>query len=130
MNVRPDAILQADEFVDAQKVRLEGACAGPEPPAAPLVNIPLASASGSSHPFAVSTSNEPPKLVRRWESLSTPVQAAIVFPLLAVVFFFLNLVGFNQPVWRSILYGLIESAPFTALVLVASANERRKRSGR
>ena len=78
----------------------------------------------------MSTSNEPPKLVRRWESLSTAVQAAIVFPLLAVVFFLLNLVGFNQPVWRSILYGVIESAPFTALVLVATANERRKRSDR
>jgi len=84
----------------------------------------------SAHPFGVSTSKEPPKLVLRWESLSTPVQAAIVFPVLAVVFFFLNLVGFNQPVWRSILYGLIESAPFTALVLVATANERRKRSRR
>ena len=80
--------------------------------------------------FGVSTSNEPPKLVRRWESLSTPVQAAIVFPVLAVVFFFLNLVGFNQPVWRSIVYGLIESAPFTALVLLATASERRKRGGR
>ena len=36
----------------------------------------------------------------------------------------------GRPVWRSILYGLIESAPFTALVLVATANERRKRSRR
>ena len=80
--------------------------------------------------MGVSTSKEPPKLVRRWESLSTGVQAAIVFPLLAVVFFLLNLLGFNQPVWRSVLYGLIESAPFTALVLVATANERRKRTGR
>ncbi|HKA10748.1 MAG TPA: hypothetical protein VKI99_09790, partial [Candidatus Dormibacteraeota bacterium] len=70
----------------------------------------------------MSSSKEPPKLLRRWESLSAGVQAAIVFPLLAVVFFLLNLLGFNQPVWRSVLYGLIESAPFTALVLVATAN--------
>ena len=83
-----------------------------------------------SHPWDVSSSKEPPKLLRRWESLSAGVQAAIVFPLLAVVFFLLNLLGFNQPVWRSVLYGLIESAPFTALVLVATANERRKRTGR
>jgi hypothetical protein len=46
-----------------------------------------------------------------------------------VVLFLLNLGGFNQPLPRSILYGLIEAVPFTALVLVATANERRKRSG-
>ncbi|HEY4025888.1 MAG TPA: hypothetical protein VGO86_05600 [Candidatus Dormibacteraeota bacterium] len=69
----------------------------------------------------------PPELLRRWESLSTPVQAAIAFPPLAIVLFLLNLSGFNQPLWRSILYGLIESAPVTALILIATANERRKR---
>jgi hypothetical protein len=69
----------------------------------------------------------PPALVRRWESLSTTAQAAIVFPPLAVLLFLVNLGGFNQPVWRSIVYGLIEAAPVTALVLVATANERRKR---
>ncbi len=68
-------------------------------------------------------------LLRRWESLSTAVQAALVFPLLAVVFFALNVGAFSQPAWRSVLYGLIESAPFTALVLIATANERRKRGG-
>ncbi|HKF76483.1 MAG TPA: hypothetical protein VKF59_10110 [Candidatus Dormibacteraeota bacterium] len=69
----------------------------------------------------------PPPLLRRWEALSTGTQAAIVFPVLAVVLFLLNLGGFGQPLWRSILYGLIEALPFTALVLVATANERRKR---
>ena len=69
----------------------------------------------------------PPELLRRWESLSTPAQAAIVFPPLVVLLFLLNLAGFNQPLWRSILYGLIEAAPITALVLVATENERRKR---
>jgi hypothetical protein len=78
----------------------------------------------------VASSPEPPALVRRWESLSTPVQAAIVFPVLAAVLFLLNLGGFNQPLARSIVYGLIEAAPVTALVLVATANEKRKRSGR
>ena len=66
--------------------------------------------------------------MKRWESLSAGVQAAIVYPPLAVVFFILNLAAFNQPAWRSVLYGLIEAAPFTALVLVATASERRKRS--
>lgn len=68
-------------------------------------------------------------ILRRWEALSVPVQAAIVFPPLAAVLFLLNLGGFSQPLARSILYGLIEAAPVTALVLVATANERKKRSG-
>jgi hypothetical protein len=72
---------------------------------------------------------EPPGLLRRWESLSTPVQGAIVFPPLAVLLFLLNVGGFGQPLLRSILYGLIEALPFTALILIATANERRKRSG-
>jgi hypothetical protein len=83
----------------------------------------------------VSNSGEPPpgpppilpSILRRWEALSPPVQAAVVFPPLAVVLFLLNVGGFGQPIARSILYGLIEAAPFTALVLVATANERRKR---
>ena len=77
--------------------------------------------------MGMASSNEPRGLLRRWEALSTAIQAAIVFPLLTVLFFALNLGAFHQPVWRSILYGLIEAAPFTALVLVATANERRKR---
>ena len=69
-------------------------------------------------------------MLRRWESLSPGVQAAIVFPPLAVLLFLVNLGGFGQPLWRSIVYGLIEAAPVTALVLVATANERRKRADR
>ena len=69
-------------------------------------------------------------MLRRWESLSPGVQASIVFPPLAVLLFLVNLGGFGQPLWRSIVYGLIEAAPVTALVLVATANERRKRADR
>jgi hypothetical protein len=68
--------------------------------------------------------------VRRWEALSVPIQAAIAFPPLVVVLLLLNLAGFGQPLVRSIVYGLIEAAPVTALVLVATANERRKRTDR
>ncbi len=71
----------------------------------------------------------PPGLLRRWESLSPFVQGAIVFPPLAALLFLLNLGAFNQPLGRSVLYGLIEALPVTALVLVATANERRKREG-
>jgi hypothetical protein len=68
------------------------------------------------------------RVIQRWEALSTGVQAAIAFPPLAVLLFLVNLGPFGQPLWRSLLYGLIEAAPVTALILVATANERRKRS--
>lgn len=68
-------------------------------------------------------------VIQRWESLGPGVQAAIVFPPLAILLFLLNLGGFDQPLLRSILYGVIEAVPFTALILIATANERRKRSG-
>jgi hypothetical protein len=67
-------------------------------------------------------------ILRRWESLSTPAQGAVAFPVLAIVLFVVNVGPFAQPVWRSILYGLLEALPFTALALVATANERRRRS--
>ena len=77
----------------------------------------------------MSSSQEPRGLLRRWEALSVPVQAAIVFPPLAVLLFLINLGGFNQPLFRSILYGLIEAAPLTALILIATTNERDRRGG-
>jgi hypothetical protein len=71
-----------------------------------------------------------PELLRRWEELPTTVQGGVSFPVFALLLLFMNVAVFNQPVWRSILYGAIEGAPLTALLLVATANERRKgRSG-
>jgi hypothetical protein len=78
---------------------------------------------------AVASREQPPALVRRWEALGAPIQGAIVFPVLAVALFALNLAGFDQPLWRSVLYGLIEAAPFTAIVLIATATERGRRGG-
>jgi hypothetical protein len=68
-----------------------------------------------------------PALLRRWESLPTAVQSGGSFLVFALLLLFINLAVFNQPVWRSVLYGVIEGAPLTALLLVATANERRKR---
>lgn len=70
---------------------------------------------------------EPSTLLRRWESLRPPVQGAITYPPFAAVLFVLNLGLFNQPLVRSVLYGLIEALPLTAFLLIATANERRKR---
>jgi hypothetical protein len=75
----------------------------------------------------VTAPNEPAAPLRRWEALPPVVQALVAFPPLAVLLFVVNLGGFGQPLGRSIVYGLIEAAPVTALILVATANERRKR---
>lgn len=67
-------------------------------------------------------------LLRRWESLPTLTQGAIAFPLFFLLFLLLNWGPWNQPLWRSILYGVIEGLPFTALLLWVTDSERRKRS--
>lgn len=77
----------------------------------------------------VSEPKPAPRLLARWEALSPGVQAAMVFPVAAVLLFAINLGPFHQPWWRSILYGLIEGLPITALVVVATVNERNKRRG-
>jgi hypothetical protein len=73
---------------------------------------------------------EPPELLRRWESLPTGLQGGVSFAVFAVLLLVVNLAVFNQPLWRSVLYGLIEGLPLTALLLAATANERRKRQPR
>ena len=55
------------------------------------------------------------------------VQTPVAFVPFAVVLFLLNLGVFNQPLWRSILYGLIEGGVLTAMLLAATASERSKR---
>jgi hypothetical protein len=102
----------------------------PPPQPSPSGGEGVSDPSGRAYAARVSGRQGPPGLLRRWESLSTPVQGAIAFPPLAVVLFLLNLSGFNQPLARSIVYGVIEGAVVTALILVATANERRKRAGR
>ncbi|MDQ6636174.1 MAG: hypothetical protein M3Y62_00095 [Candidatus Dormibacteraeota bacterium] len=66
-------------------------------------------------------------LAERWEALSTPVQVAISFPPLVILLFAANLGPFNQPLWRSILYGILEGGVLTGLLLAATASERAKR---
>ncbi|HEX6548043.1 MAG TPA: hypothetical protein VF134_04805 [Candidatus Dormibacteraeota bacterium] len=66
-------------------------------------------------------------LRERWEALSAWQQGLIAFPLLGVLTFLLNLGPFNQPLGRSIVYGVIEGGLLTALVLVATAQEKARR---
>jgi hypothetical protein len=71
----------------------------------------------------------PPHLIVWWEALETWMQLAISFPVFAVVTFLLNVGPFNQPLGRSVLYGLFEGAVLSALMAVATATERGRRRG-
>jgi hypothetical protein len=63
----------------------------------------------------------------RWEGLKTWQQAVISFPFFLVFLFLMNLGPFAQPLARSIVYGIIEGAVFTGLLLVATQTERSRR---
>lgn len=69
----------------------------------------------------------PPPIVAWWERLETWKQLAISFPPFAVLTFLVNVGPFNQPVLRSILYGLFEGAVLSGLLAVATATERDRR---
>jgi hypothetical protein len=73
------------------------------------------------------SSTPPPRLVLWWEGLETWVQLAISFPIFAVLTFLINVEPFNQPILRSVLYGLFEGAVLSGLMAVATATERGRR---
>jgi hypothetical protein len=62
-----------------------------------------------------------------WERLETWKQLAISFPVFAILMFLINVGPFNQPVFRSILYGLFEGGVLSGLLAVATATERGRR---
>ena len=65
--------------------------------------------------------------MRRWEALSARTQAAIAFPVAAVVMFLIHIGPFNQPTGRAIGYAVFWGAVLTGLLVVASRAERAKR---
>jgi hypothetical protein len=71
--------------------------------------------------------NPPPKLVAWWESLESWQHLAVSFPIFAVFSFLINVGPFNQPILRSILYGLFEGAVLSGLLAVVTRNERSRR---
>jgi hypothetical protein len=71
--------------------------------------------------------NPPPRLVLWWEGLDTWKQLAISFPVFAVFTFLINVGPFNQPILRSIFYGLFEGAVLSGLLAVATRTERGRR---
>jgi len=68
-----------------------------------------------------------PRLILWWESLETWRQLLISFPILSVVMLVINIGPFNQPLLRSIFYGLFEGGVLSGLLAVATATERGKR---
>ena len=68
-----------------------------------------------------------PRLILWWESLETWHQLLISFPILAVLMLVINIGPFNQPLLRSIFYGLFEGGVLSGLLAVATATERGKR---
>jgi hypothetical protein len=72
--------------------------------------------------------NPPPALLAWWERLETWKQLAISFPIFAVLMLLINVGPFNQPLFRSILYGLFEGGVLSGLLAVATATERGRRA--
>jgi hypothetical protein len=73
------------------------------------------------------TRKQPPRIVLWWEGMEAWKQLAISFPILAVFMLLVNVGPFNQPLLRSIFYGLFEGAVLSGLMAVATATERGKR---
>jgi hypothetical protein len=69
----------------------------------------------------------PPRLVVWWEALDTWKQLAISFPVFAVLTFLLNVGPFNQPILRSVFYGVFEGGVLSGLLAVATRTERGRR---
>jgi hypothetical protein len=81
-----------------------------------------------SHDGQPGKDRPPPQFVLWWETLETWKQLALSFPVFAVLMLLINIGPFNQPLLRSIFYGLFEGAVFSGLLAVATATERGRRA--
>lgn len=59
--------------------------------------------------------------------LDTWKQLALSFPVFAVLTFLLNIGPFNQPILRSVFYGVFEGGVLAGLLAVATRTERGRR---
>src|SRR4029077_14419663 len=69
----------------------------------------------------------PPRFLLWWEALDTWKQLAFSFPVFAVLTFLLNVGPFNQPILRSVFYGVFEGGVLSGLLAVATRTERGRR---
>ena len=86
--------------------------------------------AGSGDPKPETSSRPPHRLLEWWEGLETWHGLAISFPVLSLLMFLINVGPFNQPILRSIFYGLFEGGVLSGLTAVATATERSKRAQR
>jgi hypothetical protein len=93
----------------------------------PLPRIGSHAAVSSTMTAMNKAPNRPPGIVLWWEGLETWVQLAVSFPVFAVFTFLLNVGPFNQPILRSVFYGLFEGAVLSGLLAVATRTERDRR---
>jgi hypothetical protein len=75
----------------------------------------------------MSDAKQPPTLIRKWEGFDMGLQFLIAWPSLTVIISIIHLTALNQPVWRSLLYGVFWALPAAFVVAMASQNEARKR---
>jgi hypothetical protein len=75
----------------------------------------------------MSDAKQPPTLIRKWEGFDMGLQFLIAWPTLTVIISIIHLTALNQPVWRSLLYGVFWALPAAFVVAMASQNEARKR---
>jgi hypothetical protein len=65
--------------------------------------------------------------LRWWEERSTRTQVWVAGSVLCVFFFLLNWIPFDQPLFRSVPYGLIEGLPFAGIAVWATHAEHQSR---
>jgi|GEM_PF-1058692 len=71
---------------------------------------------------------KPLPLVLWWERLETWKHLAISFPPFAMLMFLINVGPFNQPLLRSVFYGLFEGGVLSGMLAVITRTERAKRT--
>ena len=71
--------------------------------------------------------NGRPSIITRWEDLHVGVQIAASFVIAFVVLVFVHWAFLNQPVGRSLWYGLFWGAIATLVIVLATRAERARR---
>src|SRR5258708_17111689 len=106
------------------KVFGTGCVPGPVPVSGSHATMP----SRNNVPNALKEAPEPPpRLLVWWEALDTWKQLALSFPVFGVLTFLLNVGPFNQPILRSVFYGVFEGGVLAGLLAVATRTERGRR---
>ncbi len=71
--------------------------------------------------------NGHPSIIIRWEELHVGVQVAVSFAASLIVLTFVHWTLLNQPVGRSLSYGLFWGVIATVVIMIATRTERGRR---